>query len=172
MLPGGGNPWGKDATHSLRRKSVLALSFGRAMSREIQRRPLLAKCAPTAVGFAFGDCLTQYMNRDQSRPLGGQWNFFRTGSMLCIGALCAGPILLSFNRWMDLAILPQAASSPLTGGVKFILDQVVGCFIWQFAYLTINPAYRQSALHLLESSSLRIEQTTRAARHAQHALAH
>ncbi|EFJ41507.1 hypothetical protein VOLCADRAFT_84089 [Volvox carteri f. nagariensis] len=164
---GGTNPWGKNL--SLRRKpAVLAIR----LSRELQRRPLLAKCVPTAVGFAFGDCLTQFMNRDRSRTLREQWSFSRTGSMLCIGALCAGPILLSFNRWMDLAVMPSAGSSPVAVAVKFLLDQVVGCFIWQAAYLSINPSYRQSAIALLESSSMQIEEHRRGLqRHAQHALA-
>ncbi|GLC45280.1 hypothetical protein PLESTF_000717900 [Pleodorina starrii] len=163
----GGPSWGKNI--SLRRKpAVLAIR----LSRELQRRPLLAKCVPTAIGFAFGDCLTQFMNRDRTRSLRDQWSFSRTGSMLCIGALCAGPILLSFNRWMDLAIMPSAATSPVALTVKFLLDQVVGCFIWQVAYLTINPTYRQSALALLESSSVRIDEHRRVLqRHAQHALA-
>ncbi|KXZ54927.1 hypothetical protein GPECTOR_4MTA3 [Gonium pectorale] len=164
---GSGAGWGKNL--SLPRKpAVLAIR----LSRELQRRPLLAKCIPTAVGFAFGDCLTQFMNRDRSRSLREQWSYSRTGSMLCIGALCAGPILLSFNRWMDLAIMPSSPSSPLALTVKFLLDQAVGCFIWQVAYLTINPAYRRSAVALLESSSVRIEEQKRVLqRHAQHVLA-
>jgi hypothetical protein len=121
---GGSNPWGKNL--SLRRKpAVLAIR----LSRELQRRPLLAKCVPTAIGFAFGDCLTQFMNRDRSRTLRDQWSFSRTGSMLCIGALCAGPILLSFNRWMDLAIMPSAAASPVALTVKFLLDQASRYFV-------------------------------------------
>ncbi|KAG2451175.1 hypothetical protein HYH02_003782 [Chlamydomonas schloesseri] len=77
--------------------------------------------------------------------------------MLCFGALCAGPVLLSFGRWMDVTILPSAATSPLALGVKFLLDQVVGCIFWQAAYITINPAYRRSAVALLESSSVMLE---------------
>ncbi|KAG2498267.1 hypothetical protein HYH03_004016 [Edaphochlamys debaryana] len=162
--PGGGNAW------NLRRTKPAVLAI--RISRELQRRPLLAKCVPTAIGFAFGDCLTQYMNRDKSRTLREQWSFSRTGSMLCIGALCAGPVLLSFNRWMDVAILPQQATSPVALSIKFLLDQVVGCFIWQAAYLSINPAYRRSALALLKSASGRIEGPARSlTRHAPQVLA-
>ncbi|PNW81595.1 hypothetical protein CHLRE_06g253051v5 [Chlamydomonas reinhardtii] len=157
-----GKPWN---SLSLRRKpAVLAIRI----SRELQRRPLLAECVPTAIGFAFGDCLTQFMNRDRKRTLREQWSFSRTGTMLCVGALCAGPVLLSFGRWMDLSILPTAPTSPLALSVK-----VVGCFIWQVAYITIKPAYRRSAVALLESSSVMIETQTQrlGLRHAHHAVA-
>lgn len=125
MFPGHPN-WGPRGPLSLRggtrRPAVLALKLG----RELQRRPLIAKCVPTAIGFAFGDVLTQFMNRDRSKSLRSQWHMSRTASMLAIGAVAAGPVLLSFNRWMDLAILPHAATSPVAVGTKFLLDQV--CF--------------------------------------------
>jgi hypothetical protein len=73
----------------------------------------------------------QYMNRDKSKTLREQWCFSRTASMFCIGALAAAPVLLTLNRWMDANVLVTHASSPLVGGLKFFLDQVVGCFIWQ-----------------------------------------
>lgn len=81
--------------------------------------------------------------------------------MLAIGAVAAGPVLLSFNRWMDLAILPHAATSPVAVGTKFLLDQVLGCVFWQVAYLSINPTYRASAMALVETASEHLKQRKR-----------
>lgn len=59
---------------------------------------LVLKAIPTGCGFAFGDLLTQYFNRDQSVPFTEQYKIHTTLSMLAIGACAVGPGLLHFNR--------------------------------------------------------------------------
>jgi len=108
--------------------------------RFLQRRPLLAKSLPTGVGFAFGDFLTQSLNRtDKSKAW---YNYQRTATMGVIGLVVAGPIGLGFLRWMDGWVLPAVPMSPASLGIKFTLDQVLGCAMWQLAFLSIHPPYR------------------------------
>lgn len=109
----------------------------------MQKRPLLAKALPTAVGFAFGDVLTQYMNNKHRQ----RWyKPHLTATMAALGLVVAGPAGLAFLRWMDLSILPSHPHSPVALGVKFVLDQVLGCVLWQASYLTICAPYRQMAV--------------------------
>lgn len=127
--------------------------FVRTVNREAQRHPLLSKALPTAIGFAFGDFLTQFMKRDRSRPLKDQYRYHRSVLMFTAGACVAAPVLLVFNRWMDAHLLPQAAGAPALQAAKFLLDQIVGCLFWQAAYLSIVPSYRASAQQLVEATS-------------------
>lgn len=125
-------------------------------TRELQRRPLVLKCLPTACGFAFGDCLTQYMNRKPEQPFSQQYDPKLTVMMFSAGALAAGPVLFGFGLWMDGHIMAQAPRSLLAVSTKFTLDQIVGCAIWQAAYLSICEGYRQGAQTLLKDTSDRI----------------
>lgn len=115
--------------------------------RFLLKRPLLAKAVPTSIGFAFGDFLTQVMNRPKNDK-SWRYNYTSSATMFAIGAALAAPVGLSFLRWMDVHILPSSPNSPITLTVKFILDQVLGCAIWQCSYLTINEPYREAAIAL------------------------
>lgn len=115
-------------------------------SRFMQRQPLLAKAVPTAVGFCFGDFLTQYFNRDVTIPY--RHDFHKTGQMALVGATVAAPVGLGFLRWLDLAVFSAGPNSAFALTAKFILDQVLGCLIWQAAYLSISEPYRQGAMAL------------------------
>lgn len=70
-----------------------SLSLGLLLSH-----PLALKAAPTGCGFAFGDLLTQYFNRDQSVSFSEQYKVERGLSMMLIGVMAVGPTLLHFNR--------------------------------------------------------------------------
>lgn len=122
--------------------------FAVRVSRFLQKRPLLAKAVPTAVGFAFGDVLTQYMNNRRRK----RWyNPKLTAMMAGLGLCLAGPAGLAFMRWMDFTILPGHPHSPVTIAVKFVLDQVWGCVLWQASYLSISKPYRQAAFEYCSS---------------------
>lgn len=108
--------WGNRPLPLARGPARLAVHF----RREAQKHPFVAKALPTAIGFAFGDLLTQYMNRDKSRGLREQYRPHRSVLMFAAGAVIAAPVLLVFNRWMDVHLLPQAAGTPaleVGGGV-------------------------------------------------------
>jgi len=83
--------------------------------------------------------LTQYINRDRSRPY--THDARKTVAMAAVGAGIAAPTGLALYRWMDAA-WPSAMLAVAAG--KFTLDQAVGCIIWQAAYCAIpsNSAYR------------------------------
>lgn len=69
--------------------------------------------------------------------------------MATLGASIAGPIGLAFCRWMDGRV---ALGSPLlTNGATFVLDQALGCLLWQAAFLVVHPPQRQVAAHFLNS---------------------
>lgn len=114
----------------------------------LQRRPLVAKACPTAFGFAFGDFLTQYLNRPHKNTY--QHDPTLTAAMAATGAVVAAPVGLALYRWMDLV---WPGTSWLLAAGKFTLDQVVGCVIWQAAYISICESYRhrlqQGLDHLL-----------------------
>lgn len=125
----------------------------------MRRRPLLAKMIPTATGFMFGDFLTQLANKPKDKKLGQfvkDYNLGRTGTMGAAGALVAAPVCLAFLRWMDTAVYAANPNAPLAVGVKFISDQIVGCILWQLAFLSIHPPYRQSALQLVRGAQTSI----------------
>eukprot|EP00200_Dunaliella_tertiolecta_P004753 CAMPEP_0202354310 /NCGR_PEP_ID=MMETSP1126-20121109/9688_1 /ASSEMBLY_ACC=CAM_ASM_000457 /TAXON_ID=3047 /ORGANISM="Dunaliella tertiolecta, Strain CCMP1320" /LENGTH=184 /DNA_ID=CAMNT_0048946765 /DNA_START=24 /DNA_END=579 /DNA_ORIENTATION=+ len=114
----------------------------------LKRHPLISKAIPTAVGFAFGDCLTQHLNK----PRGEAYDFGRTAKMGALGAAFAGPIGLWFFRWMNANLLTQGPAG-LAMGVKLVLDQVLGCILWQAAFLSIHEPYREAAGQLLRNTS-------------------
>lgn len=117
------------------------------VQRNIQRQPLISKAVPTAIGFAFGDCLTQYMNRPQEQPF--QYDYIRGASMAGLGATVAGPIGLAFVRYLDGRV---ALGSPLlTNSATFVLDQALGCLLWQAAFLVVSGKQRQAVADYLNS---------------------
>ncbi|KAF5835468.1 hypothetical protein DUNSADRAFT_7308 [Dunaliella salina] len=110
--------------------------------------PLICKAIPTAVGFAFGDCLTQYLNKPREEA----YDWSRTAKMGALGAAVAGPIGLWFFRWMNANLLTQGPAG-LAMGVKVLLDQVLGCILWQAAFLSIHEPYRMAAGQLIKNTS-------------------
>lgn len=117
-------------------------------SRFLQKRPLVAKGLPTAFGFAFGDVLTQYFHKKTDTYT---HDFKKTAQMAAVGGVVAAPVGLALYRWMD-AVWP--GSGFLMAAAKFTLDQVVGCAIWQAAYLAISEPYRQALLKYLDSKHI------------------
>lgn len=117
-------------------------------SRFAQKNALLAKALPTAFGFAFGDVLTQYCHR---RSDSYTHDAPKTALMAGVGGSVAAPVGLVLYRWMDIA---WPGSGVLLAAGKFTLDQVVGCLLWQVAYLTISEPYREAACRLLGSCNV------------------
>eukprot|EP00798_Chlamydomonas_sp_ICE-L_P017045 gene17045-23338_t len=106
-------------------------------NRFVKANPLVSKAVPTAIGFAFGDFLTQYMHRDKSLPF--KLQIQKTVQMAFVGALIAGPIGL-------FAIQSLSQNIPLAAAV--LSAEVFGCLIWQISYITICPKYRSGALQV------------------------
>lgn len=119
-------------------------------TRFIQKRPLIAKSLPTAVGFAFGDFLTQTLNQDKQRVF--SYDYGRTVKMGTIGLVMAGPVGLAFLRWMETWVMPATPYSVAALSIKFTLDQVLGCAIWQAALLSIHKPYRQALYRHLSAA--------------------
>lgn len=72
--------------------------------------------------------------------------------MLAVGAVVATPVGLGFLRWMDLNILPHNPTGAAALSIKFTLDQVLGCIIWQIAYCSICESYRTMLLGFLQEA--------------------
>lgn len=104
--------------------------------RFLQRQPLLAKALPTAVGFAFGDFLTQHFNRPKHGAYA--YSVSRTAKMALLGAVIAGPVGLAFLRALEPVVLPHAPASAAALGIKFTLDQALGCVLWQACQLAVS----------------------------------
>lgn len=119
----------------------------------LQRNVLLCKMVPTAWGFAFGDCLTQQLG-----PLwpAEQWpskhnlaahDPSKTLAMAGVGACVGAPLSLALYAQMD-ALMPGAGILLAAG--KFTLDQLVGCVVWQAAYMAISEPYRRTFVQFVQ----------------------
>lgn len=64
--------------------------------------------------------------------------------MAALGVVFASPIGLAFLRCLDGIVLPQNPLGVAALSIKFILDQVVGCAIWQVCMVAVYPPYLQS----------------------------
>lgn len=120
----------------------------------VRKQPLIAKAMPTAIGFAFGDVLTQFMNwknSSASQDTNFSYEWTRGAKMAAVGCLIAAPIGLGLLRWMDANVMTSNPNGLAAVSVKFTLDQVVGCILWQVAYCTIHPPYREALGQLLQS---------------------
>jgi hypothetical protein len=122
-------------------------------TRFLQKRPLLSKAIPTACGFAFGDLLTQHFNSGCS-SVWHEYDLARTAKMGALGAAVAAPIGLVFLRYLDGVILPATPHSPAALGIKLTMDQVLGCALWQCAFLAVHEPYRAALLHFIESNAM------------------
>eukprot|EP00775_Hariotina_reticulata_P009643 gene9643-9803_t len=140
------------------RSTLKLVARGRAavakLSKLIASQPLVAKAVPTATGFAFGDVLTQQLG-----PLwpASEWptkhdltrhDLTKTALMAVVGGSVGAPLSLALYRLMD-AIAP-GTSIVLAAG-KFTLDQVIGCVLWQAAYLSISEPYRRTFVEFIEA---------------------
>lgn len=119
----------------------------RFATRTFQRHPFLVKTVTCGIGFAFGDILTQLGTR---KP-GLKYDWPRTAKMAVAGWVAAGPLGYLFLLWMEKNILPKTPASRLAVSVKFSLDQVLGCVLWQAALLTISEPYRRATLRWVNS---------------------
>jgi hypothetical protein len=117
-------------------------------TRFLQKRPLLAKAIPTACGFAFGDLLTQHLNSG-CVSVWHDYDLVRTAKMGALGAAVAAPVGLVFLRYLDGVVLPATPHSPAALGIKLTLDQVLGCALWQCAFLAVHEPYRMALLHFV-----------------------
>lgn len=63
--------------------------------------------------------------------------------MAVAGGAVAGPVGLWWLQALNSSILPGASGVALTG--KFVLDQVLGCLIWQASLISIDREYRDAA---------------------------
>eukprot|EP00798_Chlamydomonas_sp_ICE-L_P006630 gene6630-3288_t len=106
----------------------------------VKANPLLSKAVPTAIGFAFGDFLTQFMNRDKEVPF--KMEFHKTAKMAAFGACVAGP--------MGLAVI-QSLSQSIPVGAAIAASEVFGCLLWQIAYINICEKYRAGTVRLATS---------------------
>lgn len=118
----------------------------------MQKQPLLAKAIPTAFGFAFGDILTQHINSG-CPSVWHEYDLTRTVKMGLIGAAVAAPVGLAFLRYLDGVIMPAAPNSAAALGIKLTLDQVLGCALWQCAFLAVHEPYRLALLQFIESNA-------------------
>eukprot|EP00878_Enallax_costatus_P000730 GHUV01000843.1.p1 GENE.GHUV01000843.1~~GHUV01000843.1.p1 ORF type:complete len:174 (+),score=15.03 GHUV01000843.1:194-715(+) len=147
------HPAGGAVSLSVGRNTLRMVARGRQFSNQVtrslntlaQQHPLIAKMLPTAWGYMFGECLTQQLGplwpADDwpTRHDFSQHDLSKTAMMGGVGAFVGAPLSLILYRAMD-AVLPGA--SFLLAAGKFTLDQVVGCILWQAAYLAISEPYR------------------------------
>lgn len=88
-----------------------------------RRRPLLTPPAPLYPSFA--DVLTQYVNRDRSKPY--RHDAGKTAAIAAAGVLLGLPASNALYSQMN-ATWPSAAA-PVAAG-KFVADQALGCVLW------------------------------------------
>jgi hypothetical protein len=106
-------------------------------------------CALDAGGYAFGDVLTQqlgplWLSNDEDWPSKhnpAKHDLNKTAGMAAVGVFLGLPTSLAMYAVMD-------SMAPGTGMVlmaaKFAADQVVGCVLWQAAYMCISEPYRRT----------------------------
>eukprot|EP00884_Botryococcus_braunii_P021608 jgi/Botrbrau1/8130/Bobra.0308s0022.1 len=114
------------------------------VNNEIQRRPFLAKTFACAAGFAFGDVLCQ-TSCFQDMPV-KSWS--RIQKMFVLGAVVAAPVQFAGLQWMDKNIMPNESHSKRAAIIKFTLDNVIGCTLWQAVMISIDQEYRRGAAKL------------------------
>lgn len=66
--------------------------------------------------------------------------------MAVVGAGVAAPVSLLLYRAMHLL---APGTTPLLAAAKFVIDQVVGCALWQAAYCALHAGYRTTLLEWL-----------------------
>lgn len=106
---------------------------------------LFMGCA--AGGYAFGDCLTQQLGplwptaEWPSKHNLAKHDLNKTGLMAAVGGAVGAPVSVALYAWMD-TISPGTGMAVMAA--KFAVDQVVGCVLWQAAYMCISEPYRRT----------------------------
>lgn len=113
----------------------------------------MAKAIPTAFGFAFGDLLTQHFNSG-CHSVFHDYDLQRTAKMALLGAAVAAPVGLAFLRYLDGIIMPATPTSAAALSIKLTLDQVLGCALWQCAFLAVHEPYRLALLQFIEEHAV------------------
>lgn len=121
-------------------------ALSRNVAQQCQRHPFAAKTVTSAIGFAFGDFLTQLGTRPKGKLSVCRYDYVRTTKMAAAGALIAGPVGLWWLQWLGSVIQPNQAKSKAALTTMVVLDQVLGCAIWQAAMCSIDQGYRQMLL--------------------------
>lgn len=98
-------------------------------------------------GYAFGDCLTQQLgplwptNEWPSKHNLAKHDLNKTAAMGAVGAFAGAPASLALYAVMD-SIAPGTGLALVAA--KFAADQLVGCVLWQAAYMVISEPYRRT----------------------------
>lgn len=71
--------------------------------------------------------------------------------MATAGVAFSWPMLLGLRALDQLNWGTHPHAGLLANSVKITLDQVVGCLLWQAAYMYVHPPYRVAAEQLLAS---------------------
>jgi hypothetical protein len=79
----------------------------------------------------------------------------KTLAMAGVGACVGAPLSLALYAHMD-ALMPGA--SLLLAAGKFTLDQIVGCVVWQAAYMAISEPYRRTFVQFLQAQQQQQQQ--------------
>lgn len=120
-----------------------------ALSRSLARSLLVTKVLPTAGGYAFGDCLTQQLgpvwpvDEWPSKHNPAAHDLTKTALMGGVGAAIGAPLSLALYAAMNAA---APGSSAGLNAAKWVLDQAVGCVLWQAAYMAVSEPYRRTLL--------------------------
>jgi hypothetical protein len=75
--------------------------------------------------------------------------------MAGVGACVGAPLSLALYAHMD-ALMPGA--SLLLAAGKFTLDQLVGCVVWQAAYMAISEPYRRTFMQFVQDKQQQQQQ--------------
>lgn len=135
-------------------------------AQHAQRHPFAAKTITSAIGFGFGDFLTQLSTRPKGQPLTARtYDYARTGKMAAVGLLLAGPIGLRFLQFLDKTIQPNQVKSKGALTAMVVLDQVLGCAIWQAALISIDQGYRKVVVQFCSSRPGQLTSSKKAASH-------
>lgn len=96
-------------------------------------------------GYAFGDCLTQQLgplwptSEWPSKHNLAKHDLNKTAAMAAVGAFAGAPASLALYALMD-SIAPGTGMALVAA--KFAADQLVGCVLWQAAYMCVSEPYR------------------------------
>eukprot|EP01025_Chloroclados_australasicus_P011892 TRINITY_DN1531_c0_g1_i1.p2 TRINITY_DN1531_c0_g1~~TRINITY_DN1531_c0_g1_i1.p2 ORF type:complete len:201 (-),score=17.25 TRINITY_DN1531_c0_g1_i1:503-1105(-) len=87
--------------------------------KQLQKRPLLTKCATSFVGFGLGDIVAQCLSDVE------QYDLTRTVRMSVYGGMVMGPFAHHWFNLLDKVVFPRYPTHPTTVVVKAALDQLV-----------------------------------------------
>lgn len=82
----------------------------RSYESSLRKRPLLVKCATSAIGFALGDLIAQSAVR--KRGVEFVWDAARTGRMSMFGAFVQAPTGHIWYNFLDSSVYPKNPIAP------------------------------------------------------------